>query len=249
MLSIALWLNSSSRCFIFPAPSLSQIQQHYTFLAALLGHQQCPGLQSQALSTSEYCIPTISLYIRFGYSYTINNAVAIIRITGIWANTLMPCPVGASVSIVQNIYKCLNFLISESNLALQPWQQLSLLINAEFPYPAFLPDTDWCLWLVLPMADAREGTSWSCLLESTSTASSSPGDTAILQEFQEHDGCFLCLPNSSFPVLSVPTILFTVVLWCNNEALPQNLQMHFYIHKNIHRGIWSCNTRSKMLIH
>lgn len=57
------------------------------------------------------------------------------------------------------------------------------------------------------------------------------------------------LPPSSFiPGSFCPHSAFTLGLWCNKEALPQNLQEQFW-KRSIHKGIWSLSTRSKMLIH
>lgn len=64
----------------------------------------------------------------------------------------------------------------------------------------------WCPWLQLPVAGPRDWTGCGCLTESGRSASSSPGDTVILQELQELSWYFLCLPPPLFLVLSVPTV-------------------------------------------
>lgn len=98
-------------------------------------------------------------------------------------------------------------LVSESNRCSYSALAATLLAyKHRIPIPALLPAVAWCLWLQLPVADPRDGTGCGCLTESGCTASSSPGHAVILQDLQELNWDFLCLPHPLFPVLSVPTV-------------------------------------------
>jgi len=99
--------------------------------------------------------------------------------------------------------------------------------KCRFSIPALLPAVAWCLWLQLPVTDPRDG-DWlwlsdgECLhcLQLSQGHSNPPGSPRTQ--------LILPLPPSFFiPSSFCHHSAFTFGLWCNKEALPQNLQKQF----------------------
>lgn len=97
-----------------------------------------------------------------------------------------------------------------------------------------------CLWLQLPVADPRDGTSCGCLQLSWGLCNPPGAPRTQL--------VFPLPPSSVIPVSFCRHSAFTLGRWCNKETLPQNLQEQF-VKWNIHKGIQRYSTRSTILIH